>query len=141
METPAVERSQTDFGSAPNDRRRLLSSSSLSSNRIINKTGEDLGKVRDLMIDIVYGRVGYVVLSFGGVLGIGDKLFAVPWDKITVDEDREALVLDVTRAVLEQAPGFEKDNWPDMADLEWGSQIHAYYEVSPYWQYGSERRP
>lgn len=123
------------------DRRRLLSASSLSSDRVINKAGEDLGKVRDLMIDIVHGRVGYVVLSFGGVLGIGDKLFAIPWDKIAVDEDREALVLDVTKNVLEQAPGFDKDNWPDMADPDWGSQIHAYYEVSPYWQYGSERRP
>jgi sporulation protein YlmC with PRC-barrel domain len=114
--------------------RRLLSSSSLSGDRVTNRAGEDLGKAHDLMIDLHNGRVAYIVLSYGGVLGMGNKLFAVPWDAIKVDEDQKALILDVDKRTLENAPGFDKDNWPDMADIEWGTRVHSFYNRKPYWE-------
>ena len=113
--------------------RRVLSASTLSGDSVRNRADEDLGNIKELMIDIPSGRIAYVVLSFGGLLGMGDKLFAVPWNALTVDEDRKCFLLDADKAKLENAPGFDKDHWPDMADTSWGERIHSYYGRSPYW--------
>jgi hypothetical protein len=86
------------------------------------------------MIDIPSGRIAYAVLSFGGVLHMGNKLFAVPWTALRVDEDEKCFILDVDKSTLEKAPGFDKDNWPDMADTTWATGIFAYYHVNPYWE-------
>src|SRR5215472_884983 len=96
--------------------RRVLSASTLGRDSVSNAAGEHLGKVDEIMIDIPSGRIAYVVLSFGGVFGLGNKLFAIPWSAVTVDEDEKCLILNVDRRTLEKAPGFEKDTWPDMAD-------------------------
>lgn len=114
--------------------RRVLSASSLAGDRVKNGADEDLGKVTELMIDLPSGRVAYAVLSFGGVLGMGNKLFAVPWNALTLDEDEKHFILNVDKARLENAPGFDKDNWPDMADQTWGGRIYSYYGTQPYWQ-------
>jgi len=74
------------------------------------------------------------VLSFGGILGMGDKLFAIPWGALTLDTDRKCFVLDVPKDRLQSAPGFDKDRWPAMADASWASQVYAYYNQPPYWQ-------
>ncbi|HWR53705.1 MAG TPA: PRC-barrel domain-containing protein [Bryobacteraceae bacterium] len=112
--------------------RRVLSASSLASDRVRNPAGEDLGKAHDLMIDLHSGRVAYVVLSYGGLLGIGNKLFAVPWNAIKVDEDEKCLILNMDKQRLENAPGFDKDNWPDMADQQWSGRVHEFYGTQPY---------
>jgi sporulation protein YlmC with PRC-barrel domain len=114
--------------------RRVLSASTLAGDRVRNSAGEDLGKVNEIMIDISSGRVAYAVLSFGGFLGMGDKLFALPWSVLTVDEDKKCFVLDIDKKMLEKAPGFDKDRWPDMADNTWGTAIYSYYGTKPYWQ-------
>jgi hypothetical protein len=86
------------------------------------------------MIDLPTGRVAYVVLSYGGVLGMGNKLFAVPWNAFTVDEDEKELILNTDKQRLENAPGFDKDNWPDMADQTWAAEIYRFYGTQPYWE-------
>ena len=122
---------QTD----PDNRyRRVLSASTLSGDHVQNAAGEDLGKVDEIMIDIVSGKVAYAVLSFGGFLRMGNKLFALPWSALSVDEDKKCFVLDINKTRLENAPGFDKDNWPDMADTTWGTEIFSYYGVRPYWE-------
>jgi sporulation protein YlmC with PRC-barrel domain len=118
--------------------RQVLSASSLAGDTVRNPAGEDLGKVKDIMLDISSGRVAYAVLSFGGVLGMGDKLFAIPWNSLSVDEDEKCFVLDADKATLESAPGFDKDNWPDMADKSWGSKIYQHYGQEPYWDETSD---
>src|ERR1043165_6896996 len=107
--------------------RRVLSSSTLSGDSVRNAAGDNLGTVDDIMIDIPSGRVAYAVLSFGGVLGMGNKLFAVPWDVLRVDEDEKCFIMDVDKRTLESAPGFDKDNWPDMAENAFGTRIHQHY--------------
>lgn len=92
-----------------------------------NRAGEDIGKVEDIMLDLNSGRVAYVVLSFGGFLGIGDKLFAAPWDAFVLNGDEQEFLLDVDRHTLEKAPGFDKNSWPDMADPTWEESIRAHY--------------
>jgi hypothetical protein len=78
--------------------------------------------------------VAYAVMSFGGFLGMGDKLFAVPWAALKLNPDTQRFVLDVERERLERAPGFDKSKWPMMADLTWAAEIHSYYRTQPYWQ-------
>jgi sporulation protein YlmC with PRC-barrel domain len=114
--------------------RSVLSASTLAGDDVRNAAGEDLGKIDEIMIDIPSGRVAYAVLSFGGFLGLGDKLFAVPWSALKVDEDEKCFILNVDRSTIEKAPGFDKDNWPDMSDQTFGAQISAYYQVEPYWE-------
>ena len=105
----------------------LLSASTLSSDDVYNRKGEKLGSIKDLMMDIQSGRVCYAVLSFGGFLTLGEKLFAVPWSALTVDTDNKRLLLDTNEERLKEAPGFDKDNWPNMADPSWEKSIHSYY--------------
>lgn len=113
--------------------RRVLSAASLTGDRVINGAGEDIGKIDEIMIDTPTGRVAYAVLSFGGFLGMGDKLFAIPWSRLSLDEENQVFVLDIDKATLERAPGFDKNNWPDMADRAWESRIYTYYGSKPYW--------
>jgi sporulation protein YlmC with PRC-barrel domain len=110
-----------------------LSSTSLVGTSVRNPAGEDLGKIEDLMIDLDEGQVAYAVLSFGGFLGMGDKLFAVPFKAFRCDCENETMVLDTPKERLENAPGFDKSNWPDTADRSWGVGIHDHYGVDPYW--------
>jgi sporulation protein YlmC with PRC-barrel domain len=121
-----------DYGAK--DFRRVLSAGTLEGDRVRNSAGEDLGKLEDIMIDVPTGRVAYGVLSFGGFLEMGNKLFAVPWEALTLDEREKQFILNVDKATLENAPGFDKDNWPDMADPSWGSQIYGHYGYTPYWE-------
>jgi PRC-barrel domain len=80
------------------------------------------------------GRVAYAVLSFGGFLGMGDKLFAIPWNALTLDADNERFILDVPQERLQNAPGFDKNHWPSMADQRWATEVHSYYGTRPYWE-------
>jgi sporulation protein YlmC with PRC-barrel domain len=114
--------------------RRVLSASTLAGDTVKNSVGQDLGKIDEIMIDIPTGRVAYAVLSFGGFLRMGNKLFAVPWDVLQIDEDQKCFILDVTKSLLENAPGFDKDDWPDMAEESWGRHIYSYYGRTPYWE-------
>ena len=113
--------------------RRVLSAGTLAGDRVRNSAGDDLGKIEEIMIDVPSGRVAYGVLSFGGFLGMGNKLFAVPWDALTLDETEHEFVLNVDKQTLENAPGFDKDNWPDMADPDFGDQVYGHYGSTPYW--------
>jgi sporulation protein YlmC with PRC-barrel domain len=114
--------------------RRVLAASTLAGDSVKNSADENLGKVDEIMIDIPSGKIAYAVLSFGGILGMGSKLFAVPWSALKVDEDEKCFILDLDKETLEGAPGFDKDRWPDMADTTWATEVYRYYGATPYWQ-------
>ena len=101
--------------------------------RIVNIQSEDLGKIEDLVIDAGAGRIAYAVLSFGGFLGMGEKYFAIPWTAFHFDLKENRAVLNVDKKLLENAPGFDKDNWPNFADSTWGHSIYKHYGYTPYW--------
>ncbi len=84
------------------------------------------------MLDVHGGRIAYAVLSYGGFLGMGEKLFAVPWNALTLDTANKRFVLNVEKDHLKDAPGFDKDKWPNMADQSWSNEIHTYYGTKPY---------
>lgn len=106
-----------------------LSATSIEGNKVVNHHGEDIGKIEDLMIDTSKGRIDYAVLSFGGIMGIGDKLFAVPMDRISINTKDKCCVFSVEKDRLENAPGFDKENWPDTADIRWQNSIADYYRA------------
>ncbi len=106
---------------------RLMGADTLMGNDVFNDQGEDLGDIKEIMLDVRAGRISYAVLSYGGVLGIGDKLFAVPWEALTLDTENKRFTLDVAKDRLENAPGFDKDNWPNMSDQTWAKDVHDYY--------------
>ncbi|HEX5413891.1 MAG TPA: PRC-barrel domain-containing protein [Terriglobia bacterium] len=116
---------------APN--QDVLAADTLTGDRVVNPQEEDLGKIEHLMIDLGTGRVAYAVLSFGGFLGMGDKLFAIPWSSLTIDKNEKRFILNVDKERLKNAPGFDKDRWPNMADRAWGAQVFTYYGSKPYW--------
>ncbi len=106
---------------------RLLSASTLAADDVYNPKGEKLGSIKELMLNINSGKVCYAVLSFGGFLSLGEKLFAVPWGALTVDTDNQRFVMDTDEERLKTAPGFDADNWPNMADSSWEKNVNAYY--------------
>ena len=113
---------------------RVLAASKMAGDRVRNSAKEDLGHIEEIMIDVSTGRVAYAVLSFGGFLGLGNKLFAIPWEALALNQRDHEFVLNVDRQQLENAPGFDKQHWPDMADRAWGLQVFAYYGFKPYWE-------
>ena len=117
------------------DRKKqiILSAHTLSGDKVVNSAGEELGHIEDFMLDLESGRIRYAVLSFGGVLGVGDKLFAVPPEALTIDSANKRLLLDFDKEHLTNAPGFDKDNWPDFANEQFGQQVYDHYDRRPYW--------
>jgi hypothetical protein len=120
--------------------RSVLAASTLAGNTVRNSAGDDLGKIDEIMIHIPSGKVAYAVLSFGGFLRMGNKLFAVPWSALKVDEDEKCFILNVDKERLENAPGFDKSNWPDMSNPKWESEVYTYYGATPYWNEYAERK-
>ena len=117
---------------------QVLQATKMIGGKVLNRAGEGLGNLKELVIDLEEGRVAYAVLSFGGFLGKGDKLFAIPWEALTLNPNDHTFILDAEKEVLEEAPGFDKDHWPDNAQYEagWLLDIYEYYGYSPYWMPG-----
>lgn len=121
---------QNRLSSANEDTRMtILSSSTICGDEVVNSAGEKLGDIKELMIDCASSRVIYAVLEFGGFLGMGTKLFAVPMQAITLDTENKRFVLDVNKERLDNAPGFDKENWPDFADTTFANSVHDYYGI------------
>jgi len=107
--------------------RRVMSAGSLAGDAVRNRAGEELGTIAATMVDLADGRVVYAVLEFGGTLGFGSRLFAVPWRVLRLNEDEKRFILDVDRERLDGMSGFDKDNWPDMADPAWSSRVEMQF--------------
>jgi sporulation protein YlmC with PRC-barrel domain len=111
----------------PNRKGRYLTASSLEGDKIVNSAGEHLGEVKDIMLDLESGRIDYFVIEFGGFLGIGVKYFAIPLRLLVLDAANKRFIFNQSRQVLENAPGFDMDHWPD-------TNLH-FDEVYSYWRF------
>jgi sporulation protein YlmC with PRC-barrel domain len=105
----------------------LMGADTLIGDNVVNGQEQDLGEIKEIMIDMRNGEVAYAVLSFGGFLGMGEKLFAVPWQALELDTVNKRFVLNVDKDRLQSAPGFDPDNWPDMSEVGWANQVHSFY--------------
>ncbi|PUE07065.1 hypothetical protein B9Z51_14340 [Limnohabitans sp. T6-5] len=116
------------FGNSP------IKASNVIGKDVVNPAGKNLGDIKEIMLDPVSGKVAYAVLSFGGFLGLGEKLFAVPFSALTYNHEQDDYRLDVNEERLTSAPGFDSSNWPTMASEEWNRDIYKFYEKRPYWE-------
>lgn len=129
MDNPDVKPMSSDPAIPPENRN--LTAKTLIGDEIKNMEGEVLGHVEDLMLDVKGGKIEYAVVAHGGVLGLGEKLFAIPWNALTIDRPGQFLVLNVAKEVLLSAEGFDKDAWPNTADPEWREKIEMHYHMEP----------
>ena len=119
---------------ATNMNTQLISATTIEGTEVVNAKGENIGEIKDLMIDWENGTVAYAVLSFGGFLGFGEKLFAIPTEALEFDpSDQDTIILDIEKEHLENAPGFDKDEWPTSADRTFINSIYKHYGYEPYW--------
>ena len=109
---------------------RLMGASTLIGDSVHNLQEEKLGEIKEIMLNVKTGEIAYAVLSFGGVFSIGEKLFAVPWTSLKLDTENKRFALNISKDRFKNAPGFNADNWPDMAELGWVEGIHEYYKNS-----------
>lgn len=113
---------------------RLMTADTLTGDKVVNRRGETLGTIDHIMLDVPRGRIAYAVMSSGGFLGLGDKLFAIPWSALTLDTERKCFILDADKEFFKTAPGFDKDHWPAEADMSWHQTLHSTYRSRPYWE-------
>jgi sporulation protein YlmC with PRC-barrel domain len=119
----------------PSEMYGVCCASKIIGEAVVNREGESLGRIDELVIDAKEGRLAYAVLSFGGFMGMGNKMFAMPWQAFEFSNTENKLILNVEKAKLENAPGFDQDStWPDFADRTWGQGIYKYYGYDPYWR-------
>jgi sporulation protein YlmC with PRC-barrel domain len=85
-------------------RPQMMSALTVAGDSVRNAAGDAVGRIEDLVIDMATGRVNYAVLSFGGFLGVGGRLFAVPWEALERDDDSQAFILDIEKAALPDGP-------------------------------------
>ncbi len=111
----------------PNQKGRYLTASSLEGDKVVNPGGENLGEIKDIMLDLETGKIDYFVIEFGGFLGLGVKYFAIPFRLLKLDAPNKRFIFEHAREILEKAPGFDMDHWPD-------TNLH-FDEVHSYWRF------
>jgi sporulation protein YlmC with PRC-barrel domain len=110
----------------------FLRASKIHGEKVVNKDGDGLGKIEDTMVDLQDGKIAYVVISHGGILGLGSKHIAIPWRGLKLRAHDNAFVIDIPKETIDNAEGRDKDKWP--VTYEELSRIFSYYGYQPYWQ-------
>lgn len=106
----------------------LMGAGSLIGDHVHNLKGEHLGLIKEIMLDMRDGKIAYAVMAHGGLLTLGGKLFAVPWEALTLDAANRRFTLNIDKERIANAPGFDPAHWPDMANQAWSAQVHDYYQ-------------
>jgi sporulation protein YlmC with PRC-barrel domain len=112
---------------------RFIPTNRLTQYDVINKQGEDMGQVQTFVVDMVVGRIAFVVVSFEGFLGISDKWFAMPWEILKWSIEDKKFILDMAKEALEKAPGMDKSKWPNEINFDLMAKAYTHYGVAPYW--------
>jgi hypothetical protein len=100
----------------------------------VSRSDETLGSISELILDLARGRIAYALLACGGFMGMGERLFAIPWKALKRDLHRNCFVLEADNATFASAPSFDKDHWPSELDEQWHQRLHDHYRVLPYWE-------
>lgn len=111
----------------------LISSEKVEGTTVMNRKGEKIGEIDNVMIEKRSGKVAYAVMSFGGFLGMGERYHPVPWNALTYDTNLGGYVMDADKSRLEGAPSYSTSEMPNWEDRAWGQRVHDYYGTRPYW--------
>jgi PRC-barrel domain len=90
--------------------------------KVVNAQNEDLGKIKDLVLDAGPGRIAYAVLSFAGFLGMGDKYFAIPWNAFHFNLKENRPVLNVDKETAAECSGFRQCQLAELCRFDLGKQ-------------------
>ena len=107
----------------------LISSDKVEGTPVYNREDERLGTIKNFMVGKRDGRVRYAVLSFGGLFGLGERHYPLPWDVLTYDTEKGGYLVDLDKEVLEKAPSFERDQEPTY-DRAYHEQVYGYYGLN-----------
>jgi hypothetical protein len=118
---------------ATDETDRLIASNKVEGTAVYDRQGERLGEVYNFMVDKYSGQVAYAVMSFGGFLGIGESYHPLPWRVLNYDTSMAGYIVDLDKDRLRGAPSFSRNETPDWSNREWGTRVHDYYGVPPYW--------
>ncbi|MBQ0820813.1 PRC-barrel domain-containing protein [Microvirga sp. HBU67558] len=129
-EPGSMELDPSGKGIAIEETRRLIASSKVEGTPVFNRSGEPLGSVYNFMVDKISGQVAYVVMSFGGFLGIGESYHPLPWRALTYDPRLGGYVVDIDSDRLVDAPQYGAGEDP-FTDNEYGARVDAYYKTTP----------
>jgi sporulation protein YlmC with PRC-barrel domain len=100
--------------------------------RVVNTEGQALGVLHDVVIDGEHSRIAYAIVSAGGFMGVGERLYVVPWTAVSANGDASYLI-EADEALLAAAPELEGGRWPDDVDQAWHERVHRHFGVAPYW--------
>jgi len=112
---------------------RFIPTNRLRQYDVVNTKGQDLGQVQTFVVDMVARRIAFVIVSFEGFMGISDKWFAMPLDILTWSIEKKNFILDMSEEVLKEAPGMDKNKWPDEIDFDIIAKSYSHFRVAPYW--------
>lgn len=132
--TPRVSMSESEHRPASKRDSVLLGTTALCGDIVYDVAGKFLGEIKEIVLDLHSGRVAYALVVVGGFLGIGRRLFAVPWSTITVDRAYQRCTINVDLVRLIDAPSLDGDLLSRMADQSWAQQVHTYFGCKPYWE-------
>jgi sporulation protein YlmC with PRC-barrel domain len=128
-EIPRPSRRDTMKKQAP----RFIPTNRLERYDLVNEKGQDLGQVQNFVVDMQAGRIALVIVAFGGILGISDKWFAMPWEIMAWSPEHRKFVIDMPQKVLETAPGMNKATWMEEINSDWLAKCYLHYGLAPYW--------
>lgn len=111
----------------------VMAAGTLTGDKVVTTDGEHVGHITGIMLDVRSGCIAYAVLSAGGFLGMGNTLHAIPWGALTLNIDEKLFLVHITADEIKNAPGFDKDHWPSMADPQLATAVHRYFGREPYW--------
>ena len=128
---PSAIAASSDWG----PKGRIRSAVALTAAKAIDVDGTTIGEVTDLMVDVVTGRIAYVVVAVGATLGLGGERYAVPWAAVRHDTEAGVFRLRIGKSALADAPVIEREFWPEMSDDErWARAVHEHFKATPYWE-------
>lgn len=132
VDPDTITKSETD--KAQNEKNPFfVRSSQVMGMNITNRKGKDVGEINDLVLDAANGKVRYAAVTYGGFLGIGEKMFAVPFDAFKLKrepkENQISFILNIKQKQLKGASGFDQSHWPDFSDKSLIKELDQRYRV------------
>ncbi len=112
---------------------RLIASDKVEGTSVVRPNGDTIGEIERVMIDKRSGKVAYAVMSFGGILGMGESYYPLPWAMLKYNEALDGYEVDITEEQLRGAPSYSGEDEFDWSNREWGNRVHDYYGSRPYW--------
>ncbi len=119
----------TTTTAASSTNNRLLSSEELRGTNVYGAAGDRIGAIDHLMLDRETGQVVYAVISFGGLLGLGEGRYPVPWRALRYSSDQAGYLTNINEAMLRDAPSFSDDSY---GNREWERSVFRHYGARPY---------